>query len=284
MTYERQLIELLKHRQFGRTNFLTAATGGSYQWRRKTIGKLPELRRHNPNGSISPFKGGLPNRDARYPRHFHRIYSLASRPLTFNWHQVFTDDIMLSVEAAARIHKAPLAHCRDILKAKPFKLEASISYTFEKGKATEHFETFDKPVEPDDLFAVWNEFIVVEADRGTETHGPHTFKDKKSILRSLLQYIYVLTKKTYKEWDIPHLKVLFVFDSEARMHYAMHVLRDIIKVKSSSILFTCIPEFNSDAPVAPKPALDILERPLLRVGYEPFYLKEQLNGRQTTAN
>lgn len=262
LRYTGDILDILSRRHYARRNFLTEALGGSEQVARKHLSKLAEqklIRRHSPNGD------GLI--EHAYPPHFFRIYSLPARKNKFNWHQVMVDDIMLSIEAACKKHGLQFRDRHKILNGLPFELPCTITHKFAK-----HTETYAGNLYPDELFAAGEDFYLLEADRATETIDPQTFKQKKSALRNILQYAHVLQHRTYQgAWGIPHVKILNVFDSETHKQNVVAFMRDTLKLTSKSLLFTAAPTLAS-AITSPQPVLDLITRPLERVGHEPFFI------------
>jgi hypothetical protein len=260
--YALEALEILDRRQYARRHFLTTLLGGSDQNRRVEIAALCKqglLRRHNPSGD-----GVIEN---SYPSYFHRIYSKASRKNKFNWHQVMVDDVMLSIEAACKRAGLAFRHRDQILKGSDFVLPANISWKFGN-----RIETYRRPVAPDELFSIGDTYFVLEADRGSETIEATTFENKKSALRSLLQYRDIFTNRAYQTaWNIPNLMVLFAFDNVNHMRNVMRCMEGTLKGKSRGMLFAAYPSLGS--PIAsPEPLLTILQDPWLRVGHEPFII------------
>jgi hypothetical protein len=277
-TFKQKAKELFERRQFVRRNFGTTVLGGSDQKRRKEFGALAQegyLRRHNPRD----FK------TYPYPVHFFRIYSAKHRHLNINPHQIFTDDLALSFEASANLNDFAYKDRADLIGHKPLSISANIEHTFPPTKfKKQHTEPYDKPLRPDELFGIAHLPVVLEGDLGSETHEPDTFENKKSTLRSLLQYRDVLINRTYqREWGLKNLIVLLAFTSDARMRHAMETMENL-GGESRAIIFGAFPTLVSTT-TAPEPLVDILEYPFKRVGYEDFIFTHELkkdppHGRQ----
>src|SRR5437660_1543385 len=107
-----------------------------------------------------------------------------------------------------------MQHRAAILEGRDFTLSASIRWEFQK-----HTEVCDLKVHPDELIGIGGQYYADELMRYSEQVGAHTFKNKKSFMRSALQYAHIFENRTYeKEWGLPNLKVRFIFDSVERMH------------------------------------------------------------------
>lgn len=269
-THTLPLLQLLNRRRFGRTNFLAPCLGGSFQARRKDIGRLANdgyLTRHAPNG------GGKMER--AYPEHFHRIYEnneagehllrragIEPKPKSAAqdfWHQVFIDDILLSIEAAGKLGGLEYEDINGLPD-----LPCKISHTI-NGKV----HTSDKAVRPDAVFRIGRKFFCLEADRGTEPIERSNL-EQTSYLRKLLQYRHVFQNQTYKtEWKFDNLMVLNVTVGTERVKNIMAFMRDDLKAKASFLLFQSAPSLASSTK-APEPALTLITEPWQRVGYPPF--------------
>lgn len=274
------LTEVLTRRKFGRTNFLAEFLGGNYTNRRHDIYALEKqglLRAHRPGGD-----GKI---ERAYADHWHYIWSLASRKLDLDWHEVGVDDIMLAVEIWAKKSSVTFQDAKHILKGKHLELPCEIKWDFPATRWRKaHPETYDKPVCPDALFSLGERYFALEFDRDSESIYPSTFKDTKSWHRSLLQYGHVLKNRTYqKEWNIPSLTLLVV--CTATMHtinIAAH-LRDVIGADSPNICFNAVPVL-ADTFKSPTPALPLFDD-WTRVGFPNFNMAmEVMNGRQAGEN
>lgn len=266
--YLPDILEVLDRRSFARANFLLELVGGSAHRRRADFAALTKaglIVRHPPNGDG--------NITRSYPMYFHRIYSKKrdARPPEHArgfWHQVMIDDLMIAVEIYCKKHGLTYTDGKDILQGRPMRLSSAISYEFERGRT----ETYDRDLLPDGLFAINDRYFVLEADRDTEDVHASTFKQKRSWLRTLLQYRDVLTKKTYaREWGIPNLTVLVATINEAQRRRIVNEFGDRLSGQSKALCFAVFPTL-ADTIKAPTPDLDFDNWE--RVGHPPFSLKE----------
>lgn len=258
--FEPDLVSLCETYPYARTNFLSAAAGGSFQRRRKELGLLfneGKLRRHNPTGD-----GDQTN---SYPLNWHRIYSPPAIKNKMNWHAVGVADLMLSITADAKAKNIPMLHKIQILGDKPLSLPATISHTF--GKKT---ETCTLRVQPDALCSLGDFYYAVEFIRYSESIEAGTFENTKSCLRSFLQYRDIMKTRAYETWGIPNLKVLFVFDNAERMKHALQLLEKL-KLHPHSFIFYCFPQLT-DTAIFPVPITDILNIAGIRAGHPAWYL------------
>ncbi len=260
---KREMLEVLGRRHYARLNFLCAYAGGHYQNRRVEVAELHksgDLILHPPNGN---------NELGRvYPRTFHRIYEKPGAHKTKGnqfWHQIFLDDILLSIEIAC--NKAGLAFRdrEEVLRGKPFVLPTKIENT---------------SIEPDAIFAIEDTYFVLEADRGTEPIERPSLK-QSSYYRKMLQYRDVMQNQTHKkEWGIPNLKVLNITTKPERVNNLMEIL-EREGMTPLSMCFKAYPSLASTLK-SPKPLLSILADPMQRVGHPDFHMGlEVLNGYDT---
>ena len=198
----------LNRHRYLRANFIHRLVGGSKQNVCRRLGILFKA------GYLSRPPQQLQSFNARYAP---RVYELTPKSravlqqhgvavrewhgeIQF-WHRLMIADIVSSFEVLAKINGLPFKDQWDILANKPMTLTASIEW----GKLKS-----DKPIEPDALFAVGNTYLLLEADRGTESVERSNLH-QASYLRKLLCYRDVLTKHTAQhEWEIPDPIVLTV--------------------------------------------------------------------------
>ncbi len=285
-------LEVLNRRRLARRNFLTAYVGGSEQNRRKEIGTLFEaeyLHRHPYDGDGRP--------EFSYPSKFFYIYSKglrADRALKASgimpikhpdigeqfWHQMFIDDILLSIEIACKQQGLTFTDQYEILGDRPLELPCSISFTFAK---TGNTHSSQKALGPDALFAINGTYFALEADRGTEPIERSNL-EQSSYLRKFLQYRDVLKKETYKtEWDVPNLMVLHISTRQARTEALMEYMQNM-GAKSQSQCFKSAPSLSSSV-TSPKPLTTLITDPYQRVGFEPFIITNEVkNGRTSKTN
>jgi hypothetical protein len=262
-THAPEILGILKRRHYARSNFLINLLDGSKQNRIRDIGFLAAkgaIRRHSPNGD-----GVIEN---AYPHYFHRIYSLSSRKNKFNWHQVMVDDLMLSIEAQCKSNGLRFRDQDEITSAS-LELPTHISHP-------DTGEVYKQALEPDRLFAIENTYFVLEADRHTEMLWPKTLKDRKSWLRSMLQYRDIFKNQTYKKvWNIPNLLVMAALINETNMRNVMQIVTKLNQAPTS-VLFCAFPEL-ADSIKSPTPNLPLLGD-WQRVGHPPFNVMEQVRG------
>jgi Replication-relaxation len=268
-----ETLKVLNRRRYGRRNFLTALLGGSEQRRRKELGILARdgyLIRHSPTGA-----GKI---ERAYPFFFHRIYEngpkadVALRHCGIEpsskdaahqfWHQVFIDDILLSIEIGCK-HNALDYQDLPGLPDLPCKISHTIN-----GKV----HTSDKSLRPDAVFRIGSKFFCLEADRGTEPIERANLS-QTSYLRKLLQYRQVFSNQAYKtEWKLDNLLVLNVTVGAERAKNIMASMRDDIKAKASFLLFQSAPSLASSYK-APGPALNLITEACLSPGGDPLPMR-----------
>ena len=124
------------------------------------------------------------------------------------WHRVMVADIVASFEAIAHKRKLTFKSRDEILQGKPFELNAGLIVHPRTGA------TYDRPLFPDELFAIGDYYFALEADRNTESIERADFK-ASSYLRKLLQYQNVFKNQAYKDWGIDKLFVLHISTSPA---------------------------------------------------------------------
>jgi hypothetical protein len=242
--------------------FIGAAVGGSYQERQRDCQILTqnnEIYRH-------PYSGGG-NRANRYNRWWPYIYSPKGSHVPTNiWHNVNVSDVLLSVLIDANKKDVAMRHRPDILNGLPFSLPADITHTFKDG----HTERCKLKVRPDGVFALDDQYYVVEFFTYSESIDAGTFDDKKSILRSFLQYRDIMRTRAFEAWGIPNLKVMFVFDSHERLRNALTLLEEL-KMRPSSFVFYAFPDLAAEMK-CPTPIANILDLPGIRAGHPAWYL------------
>lgn len=285
-------LEVLNRRRMARSNFLTAYLGGSVQNRRKEVGDFAAaeyLAAYPHDGNDTP--------ERSYPRQFFRIYGKGLRadralkaagiepikhPDTGEqfWHQMFIDDIIMSIEIACKQQGLKFTDQHATLGAKPLELPCHISFIY---PGTDKPHTSDKALCPDALFAIEGTYFALEADRGTEPIERSNL-NQTSYLRKLLQYAHVLKTGTYKtEWGLPNLMVLHVSSRQERTEGLMRFMEEL-GAKSQSQCFKSAPSLVSTMK-APKPLTTLLSDPYQRVGHDPYHIPTEVkrHGRTSEA-
>lgn len=261
-------LELLTRRRYGRRNFLTTFMGGNEQNRRVELADLAKAGKlviHTPNGNGDITRS--------YPKYFFRIFEKAQkhpRKAETFWHQVLTDDLLISIETACKKHGLRFTDRDEILKGRPFELPCTITREI-NGKP--HSST--RAVTPDGLFSINNTHFVLEADTGSEPIERVNL-EQTSYLRKFLQYRDVLKNKTYeKSWGIPNLMVLNVTTKANRKDNLIKYMREELNMTSRSMLFASYPSLASTIK-APQPILSLLDDPFARAGHDPFIIRKEV--------
>jgi hypothetical protein len=276
-------LEVLNRRRLARSNFLTAYMGGNAQNRRKEVGDFAAAEYL----ALFPSDGGdLLERS--YPRTFFRIYGKGPRgnralkaagiePIKHPdigdqfWHQMFIDDILMSIEIACKQLGLTFTDQYAILGDTPLELPCKINFVYPNN---DKVHTSDKALCPDALFAIEGTYFALEADRGTEPIERSNL-NQTSYLRKFLQYAHVLKTGPYKtQWGLPNLMVLHVSSRQDRTTALMRYM-ERLGAKSQSQCFKSAASLVSAAR-APRPLAALLTDPYQRVGYDPYHIPAEV--------
>lgn len=282
------ILEVLNRRRLVRRNFLTDYVGLNEQNTRTLIANLNtlgHLHRYPYDGNGRP--------EFSYPSKFFYIYSKgaqADRALKMAginpikhpdigqqfWHQMFIDDILLSIEIACEEYGLTFTDQYKILGDKPLELPCHFSRLI-NGK----MHTSDRALAPDALFAVNGTYFALEADRDTEPVERSNLQ-QTSYLRKFLQYRDILKNKTYKtEWDVPNLMVLHISTRQERTEALMAYMLKL-GAKSESQCFKSAPSLSSTLK-SPTPLMTLVTDPYQRVGYEPYIINSEVHRHERTS-
>ena len=183
-------------------------------------------------------------------------------------HQHMTACITASIELGALRSGHRYISQQEALGERP--LSVDISYTPPDGRAEK------ARLMPDAFFGIdyggKRRYYALEADRGTE---PVSFvsPERKTILRSVLQYRQLIGRHLYKEHYglTDGLVLLFVTTSEARLKNIRDYILSLAPQGNNYILLRHVSNFGAiyNPPV---PMLDLYDKPWERAGHEPFLI------------
>lgn len=286
-----KLFEALNTTRYGRSNLIAAYLGGSLQNRKRELGNL---RREGWLKSPSQQK------DSGNYRYTPRIYELTDKAKTalrksgvivinweaeqefkreLFWHRLMIADIVWLFKLSSMKHGMRFRSRTDILGTKPLSLPCEIEFPLSGGRTI----PYNHALRPDEIFAVDDMFLVIEADRGSERIKSSS-ADVSSYQRKLLQYRHVYVNRLYQKlWGIQTLFTLHVTLSHEHSHNIMQFMDEDLQAKSRGQLFASFPELGArDSYPTP---IDLLEHPFKRVGYDPLIIgKEIIDGRYRTAS
>ena len=274
------ILTLLDHVQFARSNMVAAYLGGSAQNRKRELGYLrrkglvfcPEQQKQTANYRYSPRVYAVAPAGKQFLK-LNGVTASDKIDLKNFWHQLMISDLVISLALASKRAKLPFRFQKDLIGNDGLSFPAHIKYDFPKGS-----KVCDRKCEPDYLFAIGEKYFCLEADRGTETILPSSF-DNKSHLRSILQYRDVIKTGVYKQ-IIPNLLVLTVTTNEEHALNIMSMMLHDANLSSASLLFTAADILGSyDA--YPEPLTYLLDAPLPRVGHPDFIISKEVTNERT---
>lgn len=182
------------------------------------------------------------------------------------WHKVMVADIVTSFELIARKRGLSFKTQQAIIGDKPLSLNAG-KITHPKSGAT-----YDRPLFADALIAIADTYLLIEADRNTESILRPDFKTS-SYLRKLLQYREVFKSKTYMtEWGIPSLFVLHISISPDHTKNILRFAEAELNAKSRANLFKGISMLGHRTRTV-EPITTLADEPWERAGHGPHILQ-----------
>lgn len=196
-------------------------------------------------------------------------------------HKLGISDTLTNIRAA--VMRSPVAFIsqgrieRDFEKEgdKPLCLPASVTTTI-KGRKYD----WEGLVTPDGLFGLeypdgTRKYVALEYQRAGKVE-PNKLYGVSSMRRKYLAYADIAKSKVYKElWGVRNLTVLFVFSTQQKYNQSIKLAEELFPNGAPMFLHHCAPEFRvSDKGYIkdPEPDLELLTRPLHRVGLPPIAL------------
>ena len=281
-----ELFRALNTTRYGRSNLIAAFLGGSVQNRKRELGAL---RR---DGWL---KSPAQQKETANYRYSPRIYELADKAKTalrksgasvidweaeqefkreLFWHRLMIADIVWLFKISSAKHGMRFRSRTDILGSKPLSLPCQIEFPLSGGRTV----PYNHALRPDELLAVEDTYLVIEADRGSERIKSSS-ADVSSYQRKLLQYRHVYVNRLYQKlWGIQTLFTLHVTLSHEHSQNIMQFMDEDLQAKSRGQLFAAFPVLGA-RDTYPTP-IDLLEHPFKRVGYDPLIIgKEIIDGR-----
>jgi hypothetical protein len=285
-----ELFRALNTTRYGRSNLIAAFLGGSVQNRKRELGSL----RHT-----GWLKSPAQQKETANYRYSPRIYELTNKAKAalrtagvsvvnweaeqefkreLFWHRLMIADIVWLFKISSAKHGMRFRTKTDILGSKPLSLPCQIEFPLSGGRTV----PYNRDLRPDELLAIDDTFLVIEADRGSERIKSSS-ADVSSYQRKLLQYRHVYVNRLYQKlWGIQTLFTLHVTLSHEHSQNIMQFMDEDLQAKSRGQLFAAFPILGAtDAYPTP---IDLLEHPFKRVGYDPLIIgKEIIDGRYRTA-
>ncbi len=284
---ELNLFKALNTVRYGRSNLLAAYLGGSAQNRKRELSQLMD------EGLLYRPEHMKDNGNWRYSAYIYGLTPKAQKLLTQNgvtvmewdavhkfkqeqfWHRVMIADIVLSFMIEAKKYKLPFKSRLDLIGTPTLSLPCEINFPTDKGA-----EPYTIPLRSDELCAIGDFNVLLEADRHTEridTNHPKV----PSYKRKILQYRHVYQEGLYKkQWGLKSVFTIHITVSNEHSDNIVEFMSDKLQLKSRGQLFAAFPSLG-DKSTYPSP-INLLEHPFKRVGFEPLIIgKEIFNGHSS---